>query len=304
MAIQQAASGLTTYTWSDENRRTLVQLPSGVLNTSTYDGDGLRFQLQDSAGISKFVWDGQNYLAEYDAGNARKVLYCATPQTYGQMLMRRPPGSPTSADAYLFNGRGSVGVVISLNSSATLRGRARYHAYGRFTGSANPADNHFFWLGQYGYYYDRDLGEYYVRARSYSPDLARFLSQDPLGFGGGDWNLFRYVANNPVNLLDPSGLATCEQKRRWCYDDADDEYDACIRDTNPVAECNQQHRRRIQVMQCRLRPMSSRGNKAGRGRVAAKSTCMVAMPSIHVNSMTLVKWVADNTFGLTCQKHR
>jgi uncharacterized protein RhaS with RHS repeats len=35
----------------------------------------------------------------------------------------------------------------------------------------------------------------------------RYLSQDPIGFAGGDANLYRYVWNNPLRYRDPSGLA-------------------------------------------------------------------------------------------------
>lgn len=41
--------------------------------------------------------------------------------------------------------------------------------------------------------------------RQYSPSIGRWLSKDPIGFGGGDTNLYGYVANDPVNLTDPSG---------------------------------------------------------------------------------------------------
>jgi RHS repeat-associated protein len=50
-------------------------------------------------------------------------------------------------------------------------------------------------------------GLYYYRARYYHPTLARFLGEDPLGLAGGDINLYSYVANNPVNLTDPTGEA-------------------------------------------------------------------------------------------------
>jgi uncharacterized protein RhaS with RHS repeats len=43
-------------------------------------------------------------------------------------------------------------------------------------------------------------------ARFYSADVGRFLSTDPLGLMGGDANLYRYAANDPVNSIDPSGL--------------------------------------------------------------------------------------------------
>ena len=35
--------------------------------------------------------------------------------------------------------------------------------------------------------------------------MQRFISQDPIGFAGGDSNLYGYVLNDPVNLVDPSG---------------------------------------------------------------------------------------------------
>lgn len=44
-----------------------------------------------------------------------------------------------------------------------------------------------------------------MRNRYYSPTLSRFVSSDPIGFGGGDANLFRYVGGDPVNSSDPLG---------------------------------------------------------------------------------------------------
>jgi RHS repeat-associated protein len=48
-------------------------------------------------------------------------------------------------------------------------------------------------------------GLMYYRARYYSPGLQRFISQDPLGFGGGDLNLYGYVGNLPTTFSDPQG---------------------------------------------------------------------------------------------------
>jgi RHS repeat-associated protein len=48
-------------------------------------------------------------------------------------------------------------------------------------------------------------GLYYYRARYYHPQLQRFISEDPIGFAGGDANLHAYVGNDPVNATDPSG---------------------------------------------------------------------------------------------------
>ena len=47
---------------------------------------------------------------------------------------------------------------------------------------------------------------YFYRARYYDSITGRFINEDPIGFAGGDFNLYRYVQNNPVNLIDPEGL--------------------------------------------------------------------------------------------------
>ncbi|MHC1727321.1 MAG: RHS repeat-associated core domain-containing protein [Syntrophobacteraceae bacterium] len=49
-------------------------------------------------------------------------------------------------------------------------------------------------------------GLYYMRARYYDPGVGRFISEDPIGFAGGDVNLYGYVANDPINAIDPFGL--------------------------------------------------------------------------------------------------
>ena len=42
-------------------------------------------------------------------------------------------------------------------------------------------------------------------ARDYDPETGRWTSKDPILFNGGDTNLYGYVLNDPVNLVDPSG---------------------------------------------------------------------------------------------------
>ncbi len=47
---------------------------------------------------------------------------------------------------------------------------------------------------------------YEYRNRAYSPSLGRFMSEDPKGFDAGDYNLYRYVGNDPLDRSDPMGL--------------------------------------------------------------------------------------------------
>lgn len=42
--------------------------------------------------------------------------------------------------------------------------------------------------------------------RHYNPEIGRFISEDPIGFRGGDMNLYRYVGNGAINYTDPFGL--------------------------------------------------------------------------------------------------
>ncbi|MEN8221195.1 MAG: RHS repeat-associated core domain-containing protein, partial [Pseudomonadota bacterium] len=52
-------------------------------------------------------------------------------------------------------------------------------------------------------------GLYYYRARYYDPTSGRFISEDPIGYLGGDFNFYRYVFNSPINLIDPTGEFVC-----------------------------------------------------------------------------------------------
>lgn len=54
--------------------------------------------------------------------------------------------------------------------------------------------------------WDWEIGLLFLRNRYYDPVLGKFISKDPISFAGGDTNLYRYVGNNPVNWIDPSGL--------------------------------------------------------------------------------------------------
>lgn len=65
----------------------------------------------------------------------------------------------------------------------------------------------FFYSNQYtGREYDDFTKLYYYRARWYDAQIGRFISEDPIGFAGGDVNLYGYVKNKPLNSSDPFRL--------------------------------------------------------------------------------------------------
>ena len=91
-----------------------------------------------------------------------------------------------------------------------------YKAFGGELASGNGTANPHRYIGLYGYYVDKTT-RLYVRARHLDVTDGRWMSKDPIGFEGGDTNLFRYVRNGPVTLLDPDGL-DCNPKCCCCVD--------------------------------------------------------------------------------------
>jgi RHS repeat-associated protein len=69
--------------------------------------------------------------------------------------------------------------------------------------SADPYANRFLYTGRE---FLKEANLYDYRNRVYSAELGRFLQTDSIRFDAGDGNLYRYVANNPINYFDPLGL--------------------------------------------------------------------------------------------------
>ncbi len=55
---------------------------------------------------------------------------------------------------------------------------------------------------------DKDTGLVHFGFREYDPEVGRFTAQDPLGYGGGDVDVYGYCLDDPINFNDPLGLMT------------------------------------------------------------------------------------------------
>jgi RHS repeat-associated protein len=92
-----------------------------------------------------------------------------------------------------------------MNSAGTqVQDQVDYDSFGKITNETQPSNG-----DRYGYTgREREplVGLQYNRGRWYDPVTGRWTSQDPMGFGAGDANLYRYVGNDPTNETDPSGL--------------------------------------------------------------------------------------------------
>ncbi|MCX6060708.1 MAG: DUF4150 domain-containing protein [Campylobacterales bacterium] len=95
-------------------------------------------------------------------------------------------------------------IIALSDENAQIVEYYEYDIYGTITKSEKIAQT----LNPYGYTsreFDTD-DLYYYRARYYDPTIGRFITPDPIGFLSGDTNFYRYVGNDPVNFIDPSGL--------------------------------------------------------------------------------------------------
>ena len=133
----------------------------------------------------------------------------------------------TSDYFLLADGQGSIIALTDLQGNVVER--VQYQAYGKpvFENAVNGGTTPYSSIGNIFSYtgreYDAGTGLFYYRARYYDPNTGRFVQQDPLGFGGGDVDLYVYVKNNSISLTDPTGLipSSCFMK---CFDDAGGNY--------------------------------------------------------------------------------
>ena len=85
-----------------------------------------------------------------------------------------------------------------------------YQAFGEIKSSSGVTENLYTWVGELSYRAEPEFGgsdsRYLLDRRSFGASSGRFLSEDPIGFEAGDENLYRYVGNDGVGEVDPSGL--------------------------------------------------------------------------------------------------
>jgi len=108
-----------------------------------------------------------------------------------------------------------LGSITSLsNSAGALAQTYTFDSFGNQTASSGSLTNPFRFTARE---FDPETGLYYYRARYYDPAVGRFLSEDPIAFEGGV-NFYSYVANNPINAIDPFGLCEPSQDIKTCLE--------------------------------------------------------------------------------------
>ncbi|MBX9802004.1 MAG: hypothetical protein K2Y04_04475 [Caulobacteraceae bacterium] len=197
--------GTTDYQWTHGNRLWRVVKPASTTEYA-YDSTDRRTIVIEDGVMTRTLWSGADEVGEYDTAGALQRRFI--PDGSGAMDARLAMVSSTGDVSWFHtNHQGSV-IAIS-NASGAATAFANYSEYGKFgTNAAGsplnspPGGSPF---GYTGRQWDSKAGLYQYRARYYDPALGIFLSMDPIGTND-DPNLYGYVANDPVNRSDPTGM--------------------------------------------------------------------------------------------------
>jgi RHS repeat-associated protein len=184
------SDGVNSYVWDARNQ--LVSI-SGSINASfQYDAFGRRVARTEGLATTNYLYDGLNPVQELSGGvPSVNLLFAAGLDS----ILQQTTGS--GAVDFLTDALGSV--IASTGPAGTITTTYSYDPFGNTTASGS-SPTVFEYTGREN---DGD-GLYYLRARYYSPGLQRFLSEDPAGIVGGI-NLYGYVGNSPLNMVDPRG---------------------------------------------------------------------------------------------------
>lgn len=183
----------SSYTFDYEHR--LVGI--GSSDQFSYNGRGNRLKAVRGGVITKYIYDASgNLLAEADGSNNILRYY-----VYGLGLLAMVTSS-NQVYCYHFNATGST--IAMTDQSQTMVNKYAYDPFGDGLNAVENVPQPFKFVGQFGVMSEPN-GFYYMRARYYDPEVGRFISEDPIGFDGGDVNMYAYVRNNPVNFNDPNG---------------------------------------------------------------------------------------------------
>jgi RHS repeat-associated protein len=205
-----ATGKVTEYVWDYRNRLSGVVIKDaagGVVKSIeyTYDVDNQRIgkKIDTSASLStggvvteRYVIDRDQIALVFDGQGIQKARYL-----YGTEIDQVIAEESTAGvHWFLADEQGTIKDVV--NNTGTVIDHITYDSFGRIVNQTSAIDLRFAYTGRE---WDGETGQYYYRARYYDPMVGRFVSEDPLGFGAGDTNVYRYVDNSPTNHTDPSG---------------------------------------------------------------------------------------------------
>jgi RHS repeat-associated protein len=208
--LKVSTTATWTYGWDNMNQLVGVKqvTTTGTQLSVSYSYDVLNNRVEDDTWkpgtgtlTVRHAFDGNNIWADVTTTNTLLARY-----VYGdgvdQVWARAIPSGLTNAGVawYLTDRQGSVRDIM--DNTGTIQDHIDYDGYGNATHTTvSFADRQGYAGGQT----DLNPGLVQQRGRWYEPPIGRWMSEDPIGFGGEDTNLQRYVGNDPTNAVDPSG---------------------------------------------------------------------------------------------------
>ena len=184
--------GTKTYGWNARNQ--LTALSGGAAASFQYDGLGRRRARTASGTTTGFLYDGLNTVQEFNGGTPSANLVPGL--TVDEWLTRT---DAAGARHFLPDALGSS--IALTDGTGAVQTSYTYEPFGQTSISGSTSTSAFQFTGRE----NDQTGLYYYRARYLNPVLNRFVSEDPIGFNGGDANLYSYVSNNPLRFTDPEG---------------------------------------------------------------------------------------------------
>ena len=201
-------SNAYTFTWT-QGRRLATAIVGSKGMSFTYDDNGIRTSKVVSGVEHTYTLDGTRIVSEAWGDHLLVYLYDDSGLPAG-MQYRNTSYAKDVFDTYWFEKSLQGDIVAIYNSAGVKLASYIYDAWGNFTvtysnggGTTAAQYNPFTYRG---YYYDSDLGLYYLNSRYYDSNTGRFIGADgQLNDSLLGYNLFAYCENNPVMYIDPTG---------------------------------------------------------------------------------------------------
>jgi RHS repeat-associated protein len=201
------------YSYDRENRLTNATKFGGMIPRAgesivyQYDALGRRVVRQDKkTGRTEFTHDGMDVLQDrLQKGDTTTTTNYVNGLGIDDKL-KVTTGS--TSKYFLTDHPGSTVGMADSNGAVSDNDKVSYDSFGRETFNNGVTSQSYPTRYRYtGREADETTGLMYYRARFYDSQIGRFTSEDPIGFAGGDVNLYEYVGNNPLKFIDPFGLS-------------------------------------------------------------------------------------------------
>jgi RHS repeat-associated protein len=150
--------------------------------------------------VEKYLWQGlTRLLAVYDGADNLLMRF--------EYADERMPVAVISEGVTYYLAYDQVGSLrVVADSAGDVVKRIDYDSFGNMIADTNKDFKIPF--GFAGGLHDRDTRLIRFGYRDYDPDVGRWTAKDPILCAGGNTDLYGYVLNDPVNLIDPDGLWT------------------------------------------------------------------------------------------------